>query len=80
MLLGGEMLQVVAVCQKQKKMFDKQCWKGDQRIKYCLTSKNKQNLLRDIFEKVQKQFFIDARKKCWKGNVFGRGKTVKNFS
>ncbi len=44
-------------------MFDKQCWKGAQTIKHCLTSKSKHNLSRDVFEKVQKHFVLDAMKK-----------------
>ncbi len=76
MLLGGEMLQVVAVCQNEKK---------------CLTSNvegrpndqtllEKQNMWCDVFEKVQKHFFARRTKKCWTSNVFRPGQTVKRFA
>ncbi len=39
-------------------MFEQQCWKGGQSIKHCLTSKVKQNLWRDVFEKVQNIFCL----------------------
>ncbi len=43
-------------------MFDKQCWKADQTIKHCSTSKSKHNLWRDVFEKVQNIFCLTHAK------------------
>ncbi len=45
-----------------------------------LTRKNKQNLLHDIFEKVQKHCLLDASKKYLTSTVLRRSQTVKHFA
>ncbi len=74
MLLGAEMLQVVAICQKQKAMLEKR--PNDQ----TLVDKQKYATFVAWCFKVRKHFLLDVRKKCRTSNVVGRGQTVKHFA